>query len=136
MKLGAIVLDSDNIEELSDFYARMLGWTKSCQTLNGEKWINVIKDDYTETPLVFQENPDYKHPIWPSTQEEQQQMIHLDFYVRADEFEEKVAHAIRCGAKLAESQLSSDWKVLIDCSGHPLCIIPIPEEVYEQRYGS
>lgn len=29
MKLGAIVLDSDNIEELSDFYARMLGWVKS-----------------------------------------------------------------------------------------------------------
>ena len=67
MKLGAIVLDSDNIEELSDFYAKMLGWNKSSQVHNGEKWITVIKDDYTETPLFFQGNHNYKKPIWPST---------------------------------------------------------------------
>lgn len=136
MKLGAIVLDSDNIEELSDFYARMLGWNKSSQIHEGEKWITVIKEDYTETPLVFQETPDYKKPVWPLNKEEQQQMIHLDFYVRADEFEEKVEHAINCGAKMTETQLSSDWKVLTDVSGHPFCIIPIPQEIYEQRYGS
>lgn len=136
MRLGAIVLDSKNIEELSDFYANMLGWTKSSQIHEGEKWITVIKDDYSETPLVFQENPDYRCPTWPSEKAEQQQMIHMDFYVRADEFEEKVEHAIKCGAKMAESQLSNDWKVLIDCSGHPFCIIPIPKELYEQRYSS
>lgn len=135
MKLGAIVLDSDNIEELSDFYAKMLEWTKSCQVHKGEKWITVIKDDYTETPLVFQENLKYKKPVWPSAPEEQQQMIHLDFYVKADEFDKKVQHAIACGAKMAASQLSGDWKVMIDVSGHPFCIIPIPKEVYEQRYG-
>ena len=28
MRLGAIVLDSDNIEKLSDFYAAMLGWKR------------------------------------------------------------------------------------------------------------
>ena len=136
MKLGAIVLDSDNIEELSDFYAKMLGWTKSSQVHEGKKWITVIKDDYTETPLVFQENHNYKKPIWPSTPKEQQQMIHLDFYVKPDEFDEKVKHAIACGAKMAESQFSNDWKVLLDVSGHPFCIIPIPKEIYEQRYGS
>ncbi len=136
MKLGAIVLDSDNIEELSDFYANMLGWIKSEQVHDGEKWITVIKPDYTETPLVFQENPDYKRPIWPSDKEEQQQMIHLDFYVKMDEFEEKIKHAVKCGATISESQLSNDWKVMLDCSGHPFCIIPIPKEIYEQRYGS
>lgn len=136
MKLGAIVLDSDNIEELSDFYANMLGWTKSSQTHDGVKWITVIKADYTETPLVFQDNTNYKRPIWPSTPKDQQQMVHLDFYVKADEFNEKVQHAIKCGAKVAERQFSSDWKVMIDVSGHPFCIIPIPKEVYSQRYGS
>ncbi|MDL2235973.1 hypothetical protein LJC07_07520 [Christensenellaceae bacterium OttesenSCG-928-L17] len=134
MRLGAIVLDSDNIEELSDFYARMLGWTKSSQMHDGEQWITVIKVDYTETPLVFQENPNYRKPVWPSIQTEQQQMMHLDFYVRVDAFEEKVAHAIKCGATFAETQLSSDWKVMLDPSGHPFCIIPIPNEIYEQRY--
>ncbi|MDL2294427.1 hypothetical protein LJC60_07345 [Ruminococcaceae bacterium OttesenSCG-928-D13] len=136
MKLGAIVLDSDNIEELSDFYAKLLGWNKSSQDHDGEKWITVIKADYTETPLVFQENPDYQKPTWPSTKTEQQQMVHLDFYVKADEFDKKVKHAIKCGAKMAKSQLSSDWMVMTDISGHPFCVIPIPKEVYEQRYGS
>ncbi|MDL2258424.1 hypothetical protein LJC42_04645 [Eubacteriales bacterium OttesenSCG-928-K08] len=136
MKLGAIVLDSDNIEELSDFYAKLLGWNKSSQIHDGEKWITVINADYTQTPLVFQENPDYKKPIWPSTKMEQQQMIHLDFYVKTDEFDDKVKHAINCGAKIAENQLSSDWTVMTDISGHPFCIIPIPKEVYEARYGA
>lgn len=136
MRLGAIVLDSDNIEALSDFYAKLLGWTKSSQMHDGEKWITVIKEDYTETPLVFQENPDYKKPAWPSNKEEQQQMLHLDFYVRTDEFKEKVEYAIKCGAKMAESQLSNDWIVMTDISGHPFCIIPIPNEIFEQRYGA
>lgn len=108
MKLGAIVLDSDNIEELSDFYANLLGWVKSSQMHDGEKWITLIKEDYTETPLVFQENLDYMKPIWPTNKEEQQQMIHLDFYVKMDEFEEKVEHAIKCGANMVESSLSSE----------------------------
>jgi len=136
VKLGAIVLDTDNVEELSDFYAKMLGWTKSSQIHKGKKWITVIKADYMETPLVFQENHDYIHPVWPSNEDKQQQMLHMDFYVRADEFEEKVEHAIKCGARIAETQFTSDWKVMLDCSGHPFCIIPIPKEIYEQRYGS
>ncbi|MDL2248692.1 hypothetical protein LJB89_03245 [Tyzzerella sp. OttesenSCG-928-J15] len=136
MRLGAIVLDSDNIEELSDFYAKMLGWNKDVQFHDGEKWITVTKADYSETPLVFQDNPLYKRPIWPPTETEQQQMVHMDFYVKAAEYDEKVKQAINCGAKKAESQFSADWTVMIDVSGHPFCIIPIPDEVYEQRYGA
>lgn len=135
MKLGAIVLDSDNIEELSGFYERLLGWTKSSQIQEGEKWITVIKADYSETPLIFQENPDYKRPIWPPNKEEQQQMIHLDFYVSKDEYEDKIEHAIQCGAEIAENQFSKNWKVMLDISGHPFCIIPLPTDVYQQRYG-
>lgn len=135
MRLGAIVLDSDNIEELSDFYAQMLGWVKSVQMQDGEKWIVVNKADYSETPLVFQENPEHVKPVWPPSKEAQQQMVHLDFYVKENEFEDKIAHAIQCGAKMSESQFSDNWRVMIDVSGHPFCIIPIPQEIYEQRYG-
>lgn len=135
MRLGAIVLDSDHIEELSDFYANMLGWTKSSQVQDGEKWITVAKEDFSETPLLFQENPEYISPIWPSSKEEQQQMIHLDFYVSMDEYKSKIEHAIKCGAKMMESQFSDSWTVMSDISGHPFCIIPIPTDIYEQRYG-
>lgn len=136
MRLGAIVIDSDNIEELSDFYARLLGWTKSAQIQEGEKWITVVKEDFSETPLVFQENADYVKPNWPSSKEEQQQMVHLDFYVCMDDFDSKIEHAIICGAKLPENPFSDSWQVMLDPSGHPFCIIPIPKEIYEQRYGS
>lgn len=136
MILGAIVIDSDNIEALSDFYAELLGWTKSSQLQDGEKWITVIKPDYSQTPLVFQENPNYQRPVWPSTKEAQQQMLHLDFYVKSDAYADKIQHAIQCGASVVESPSSDDWTVLADISGHPFCIIPIPNEMYEQRYGS
>jgi len=135
MRLGAIVVDSDNVEELSDFYARLLGWTKSSQIQEGEKWITVVKDDYSETPIVFQENLNYRKPIWPSDKEEQQQMIHLDFYVSMAEYESKIEHAIKCGAKMSEDQFSGNWKVMFDPSGHPFCIIPIANDIYQQRYS-
>ena len=135
MRLGSIVIDSDNIEELSDFYEKLLGWKKSVQINDGEKWIIVAKEDYSETPFVFQENLDYVKPKWPSNKEDQQHMIHLDFYVSIDEFKNKIEHAIDCGAKIADNQSTDDWKVMLDPSGHPFCIIPIPKEVYEQRYN-
>ncbi len=134
MRLGAIVIDSNDIEELSDFYAKLLGWTKSSQIQDGEKWITVVKEDYSETPIVFQENPNYIKPKWPSYKDEQQQMVHLDFYVSMDEFESKIEHAMKCGAKMSEDQFSDKWKVMFDPSGHPFCIIPIPEDIYQQRY--
>lgn len=124
MKLGAIVLDSNNIEELSDFYVKLLGWTKEIQTHEGEKWIILYNETSKETPLVFQENPDYKRPIWPSEPEKQQQMIHLDFYVYMNDFENKVKYAVECGAKISKIQFSDNGKVMIDPSGHPFCIIP------------
>ncbi|WP_310603995.1 VOC family protein [Anaerosporobacter sp.] len=135
MRLGAIVIDSDNIEELSDFYVRLLGWTKRSQISEEEKWIIVAKEDYSETPIVFQENPDYREPKWPANKDEQQQMVHLDFYVRMDEFESKIEHAITCGAKISEDQYSDNWKVMFDPSAHPFCIIPIPNDIYQQRYN-
>lgn len=134
MRLGAIVIDSNEVEVLSDFYANLLGWVKTSQIQNGEKWITVAKEDYTETPLLFQYNPDYKIPKWPANNQEQQQMIHLDFYVSDNDFENKIAHAVKCGAKIVEEQFSNNWKVMIDPSGHPFCMIPIPKEIYEQRY--
>lgn len=135
MRLGAIVIDSDNAEDLSDFYSKLLGWTKNIQIQNGEKWITVVKEDYTEIPIIIQENNDYIKPKWPSCVDKQQQMLHLDFYVSTDEFEIKIEHAIKCGAKKAENQFSDSWEVMLDPSGHPFCIIPIQKEIYKQRYN-
>ena len=129
MKLGTIVLDSDNAEELSDFYVKLLGWTKNVQVSEGEKWIILYNEKAKETPLLFQENSDYKRPIWPTNNNHQQQMMHLDFFVKRDEFESKVKHAINCGVQLSETQFSDSYKVMIDPSGHPFCIVPSLDEL-------
>lgn len=121
MKLGAIVLDSGNSEELSDFYQKLLGWTK---THYDAEWIVVSSDKGEGTPLVFQEVKDYVIPVWPCKPGEQQQMMHLDFYTA--HVEKAVQDALSFGAKLSGEQFSTDWKVLLDPAGHPFCILPYP----------
>ena len=126
MRLGAIVIDSNNSEELSGFYQNLLNWTIERQVFEGEKWIILKNADGNCTPLVFQEVNNYVPPKWPWIDGSQQQMLHLDFYVHADDFDSEVQRAISCGARLSEIQFSESWRVLLDPAGHPFCIIPIP----------
>lgn len=115
----AAVLDSDNIEELSAFYANLLGWTKIPHN-PGDEWIALVNDN--SFALVFQQVDNYRRPVWPGTSDQQQQMMHLDFYV--DDPEAAIEHAISCGAVLSDTQEGDFWKVLIDPAGHPFCILP------------
>ena len=123
MKLAymAVVLDSDNSEKLSEFYANMLGWERMKPD---DEWIIVYNKESKYFPLLtFQQIDNYKRPIWPAEEHHQQQMVHLDFHV--ENVEEAVEHAIMCGAKLSEIQLEEAWRVMIDPAGHPFCILPI-----------
>ena len=131
MKLGSVVLDSDNAEELAAFYEKLLSWTKIYQEHEGEKWIILVDESGKGVPLVFQQIADYQRPVWPTKAKEQQQMLHLDFYVPTEEFEREVKRALACGARLASEQLSPDWRVFLDPAGHPFCIIPVPADFYE-----
>lgn len=126
MKLSSVVIDSDNANELANFYQKLLGWEKKVYNHgdNGD-WIVLVNKKESTTRLVFQEIKDYKKPVWPEENDAQQQMMHLDFYV--DDVEESVAHALSCGAVLANYQFG-DWRVLIDPAGHPFCIVPTREK--------
>ena len=128
MKMGAVVLDSDISEELANFYQRLLGWSKESQLFEGDTWYVVKSTSGEGVPLVFQQVDDYKIPTWPSAGDFQQQMLHLDFYVKFDAYSDEIEHAVSCGAKISEVQLSESWKVMLDPAGHPFCIIPIPED--------
>jgi len=117
-----VVLDSGNSEELADFYAKLLGWTKYGKRPDDE-WLVVSNSKRDGLPeLVFQEVENFERPIWPETPGKHQQMIHLDFHV--DDLEEGVQHALSCGAVLSPVQLEPDWRVLFDPAGHPFCILP------------
>ncbi len=130
MRQGAIVLDSGDSDELSEFYRKFLKWERSEQVFEGEKWFIVTDPAGKGLPLVFQQDEEYRPPVWPSVPGGQQQMIHLDFYVEQDEMPQAAAHALACGAKQAASQFSEHWRVFTDPAGHPFCIIPIPPEAH------
>jgi catechol-2,3-dioxygenase len=120
MKLGAVVLDSDNSKALAGFYQRLLGWTE-CRD-DGE--YIYLSDGTKGVRLIFQEDADYKKPAFPADREQQQQMMHLDFY--SGDLEKDVRHAVSCGAELSQAQYSDDWRVMTDPAGHPFCIVRIP----------
>lgn len=113
------MLDSADSEALSDFYAKLLGWTKFHYDA---EWIIVVSEDKEGVPLVFQQVDTYEKPTWPSEQGKQQQMVHLDFYV--DNVEESVEYALSCGATVAKKQFNNIWRVMLDPAGHPFCILP------------
>lgn len=115
-----VVLDSDNADELSAFYERLLGWTR----FRGEEYtvLTNVEQEGCPTWITFQQVDEYVPPVWPATLDEQQQMAHLDFHV--EDVEEGVKHALACGATMAESQYDDRWRVMIDPSGHPFCILP------------
>ena len=116
----AVILDSNNSEELSAFYAKMLGWER--MKLDDE-WIVVYNKESHNFPLLtFQEIENYERPVWPAESGKQQQMVHLDFHV--EDVDEAVKHAISCGAVLSDIQLEDAWRVMLDPAGHPFCILP------------
>lgn len=119
----AVVLDSDNAEALSAFYAGLLGWTRLPHS-PGDEWIVVVNDNakFSSLALVFQQVDDYVRPVWPGKPDEQQQMTHLDFYV--EDLKAAVEHAIACGAVLSETQTEDWWRILLDPAGHPFCLLP------------
>ena len=91
----------------------------------------MVSGDAGDTPLVFQEVSAYQKPTWPPAGGQQQQMMHLDFYVKPDEFEHKVRHAISCGAIVSEAQFFAEhMKVFLDPLGHPFCMIAVPNSYW------
>ena len=125
MIIGAVTFDSGNPEELSDFYQQLLGWKKFRNTADGDTYIGVFDESKPGTILVFQETADYEKPVWPPRRGQQQTMVHLDFFVTREEYDGAVAHAVSCGARLADEQFSDKWTVLLDPAGHPFCIEPL-----------
>lgn len=122
-----VVLDSDHADKLSAFYEKLLGWTK----FPGEEFTvlaNIAQGGFP-TWITFQQVDDYVPPVWPATLHEQQQMAHLDFHV--ENVEESVRYALSCGATMSNIQCEEGWRVMIDPSGHPFCLLPPPPWIAE-----
>lgn len=110
-----------DIQALSDFYIRMLGWEKDFEE---EEDFLSIRSPLGGVEIAFQTNADYVPPVWPEEPDAQQQMLHIDFGVQSrEDIERAVEHAISCGATKADTQYSDGWTVMLDPVGHPFCFV-------------
>ncbi len=121
IKFDKVMIDCLDLDLLSSFYAKLLGWTKGYVTEENV----ILCSESSNADIGFQRNPDYVPPVWPEKEKEQQQMMHLDFSVEnREEMAQWVEHALSLGARKADPQFSDKWTVMLDPEGHPFCIEP------------
>ena len=115
-----IAFDCPNANELADFYIKITGWEKE---LSNDYWAALRIPD--GALLVFQTVENYVPPVWPWTDNEQQQMAHIDFLV--DDLVESVELAIKHGATKADTQYYDTSTVMFDPAGHPFCLSTVSQ---------
>ena len=106
-----MVLDTDDITGLADFYCALLGWRIEDAD---DSWITIGRG--AGARLAFQLAPDYEPPTWPEPGVPQQ--FHLDF--RVDDMAVTAAYAESIGARRVQTR--DTFTVLLDPSGHPFCL--------------
>jgi len=116
MTLTATVLGAPDAQELARFYERLLGWVARSDEPG---WVALAAPD-GGAALSFQTEDNHVPPVWPAGPGDQQMMLHLD--IEVDDLDEAGAHAVACGAVLADYQPQDDVRVYLDPAGHPFCL--------------
>jgi catechol 2,3-dioxygenase-like lactoylglutathione lyase family enzyme len=114
--LSTTVLDSPDAQALAAFYERLLGWSRHDDEPD---WV-VLRPPGGGTGLAFQTESAYVRPVWPAGPGDPQMMLHLD--IEVDDLETASAHAVSCGATVADFQPQDDVRVILDPAGHPFCL--------------
>jgi catechol-2,3-dioxygenase len=112
-RLSTVVLDTADPAGLAGFYSALTGLPI---VERGEDWWQLAADG--GAPLAFQLAPDHVAPTWPTGERPQQ--FHLDFTV--DDPDDAEQRALELGARKAEVQPGTSFRVYIDPSGHPFCL--------------
>jgi catechol 2,3-dioxygenase-like lactoylglutathione lyase family enzyme len=131
--LRTVNLDCADAQAMARFYGGLLGWEPTAVEPN---WV-LMRDPRGGTGLSFQKTDDYERPTWPEEPGRQQKMIHLEIRITPAEadgqggYSEEVGQAalaravelaLSVGGTLAGYQPRTDLRVILDPSGHPLCL--------------
>ena len=120
LRFTTTTLSTRDPQRLATFYEALLGWERRA---DDEGWV-VLRapgdDDRGGHALAFHEDVEYVPPVWPSRPREQQMSAHLE--IATTDVDGAVAHAIACGARLADCQPQHDVRVMLDPDGHPFCL--------------
>ncbi|HLU32209.1 MAG TPA: VOC family protein [Acidimicrobiia bacterium] len=114
-RFSVVALDTSDTVGLANFYSAITGWEVA--PYESTEWIELVSDG--GPTLAFQEVTDHVPPVWPGSEHPQQE--HLDFDVTdLDEGERAV---LEIGARKAEYQPGETFRVFLDPSGHPFCLV-------------
>jgi catechol 2,3-dioxygenase-like lactoylglutathione lyase family enzyme len=133
IELSTVCLDCVDAHAMARFYGGLLGWEP---TAVEPDWV-LMRNPHGGTGLSFQRTEDFVRPVYPEEAGEQQKMIHLDLRVVPPgtepgspfteeqgqaALEEAVRLAESLGGTLADPQPREDLRIVLDPSGHPLCL--------------
>ena len=115
IKLGVVVLDTNDPAGSAAFYSRLLGVEVSDAD---DDWVS-LDGAANGLRLAFQLAPNLIAPTWPDGEIPQQ--FHLDLYVENLVAAER--HAVSIGARPVEGpDPSPEFRTLLDPAGHPFCL--------------
>jgi catechol 2,3-dioxygenase-like lactoylglutathione lyase family enzyme len=116
MRVSAARLSSPDVPRLAAFYETLLGWVR----MDDEpEWVR-LRPPSGGVGLSFHHDEHYRRPVWPSTDEGQQMMVHLD--IATNDLQAAVDRAIELGASPADHQPQERVRVMFDPDGHPFCL--------------
>ena len=113
--VSTVNLSSSDPRGLGRFYAALLG----LQIRTDEpEWVVIGGEG--SIALAFELDERYTPPVWPTRRGSPPTQMHLE--VRVGDLDAALAHALSCGARLAEYQPQDDVRVCLDPAGHPFCL--------------
>jgi predicted enzyme related to lactoylglutathione lyase len=113
-RLAVVALDCRDPHELASFHRAITGW----EIEDGDdQWVQLRSDG--AVTIAFQRAPDHTPPRWPS--KERPQQVHLDFDV--DDLDAAEKEVLAAGARKAEVQPGTTFRVFLDPAGHPFCLV-------------
>ena len=115
IKVSTVNISSSDPGALGRFYAALLGMQVKVEEPG---WVVIAGKD--NIPIAFELDQHYQPPVWPSEPGKPPTQVHLE--VQVSDLAGALAHALACGARLAEYQPQDDVPVCLDPAGHPFCL--------------
>jgi glyoxalase superfamily protein len=117
---SVVAFDCPDPGELAEFYTGLTGWPRRPEDEPEDDWVEL--DSGGGMTLAFQRADEWTPPVWPGSTHPQQAHLDLDV-TNLDEGEAKV---LALGARKAEYQPGTTFRVFLDPVGHPFCLVLDP----------
>src|SRR5262245_93460 len=118
-RFSCVALDCPDPVALARFYSDVTGWPIADESNlgNDPEWVELAAPG--GPTVAFQRAEGHRPPVWPSDDHPQQ--LHLDFDV--PDLDEGERAILALGARKAETQPGTSFRVYLDPSGHPFCLV-------------